>query len=374
MNASLDRSRPLSTLCVLALPCVLALGTSCGGGGGSGAGQAGTPGAEVTKPGSTETFFVDVNQSGQASRIFLEQISWGRLVDVHDVDAFGVTNPDPIFRDMVINELIQTDASNYLLESNPITQKERLIVRRTRGAANAGNGTFIDLVRQASESLSPDRDRTGIGTPLIEDPTGGSELPGAQRHASSCASTIFSTTASTPRTSCPITVRVAVGYPPDTPFSARQFFDPNHGGVVNGEFHSSRILIDMTVSELESALSGADINGLGLPVQPSGARTQPNLSRCAFRRAWTSGTGPVHDPDEPGSDSGHGHRWRDQRAGWTTNARIDVVRGIRSGRAADQNNGFLAGPGGAGGPGQLAGHGDPGGQRSDRHARASTSS
>jgi hypothetical protein len=44
----------------------LALLGACNGGTGSGASQVGVPGREETKPGSTETFFVDENQGGGA--------------------------------------------------------------------------------------------------------------------------------------------------------------------------------------------------------------------------------------------------------------------------------------------------------------------
>ncbi|MCA9907730.1 MAG: hypothetical protein KC519_03710, partial [Anaerolineae bacterium] len=64
----------------------------------------------------------------------------------------------------------------------------------------------------------------------------------------------------------PETVKVLGDYPPQTPLEPRLVFDQNFGGVVNGQFHSTRILIDTTVSEQE-AQSGANapINNLGLP-------------------------------------------------------------------------------------------------------------
>src|SRR5512134_3572400 len=91
---------------------------SGGGGGGSGGGQSGIIGAETSKPGGG-TFFVDPNGSGSKSRLQLSEMFWGRLVDLHDVAADGSTNPQPVFRDFVVNENIQTDGINYRLETNP---------------------------------------------------------------------------------------------------------------------------------------------------------------------------------------------------------------------------------------------------------------
>ena len=41
--------------------------------------------------------------------------------------------------------------------------------------------------------------------------------------------------------------------PPTRFHEARILFDRNHGGVAGGRFHSTRVLIDLTVSESEAA-------------------------------------------------------------------------------------------------------------------------
>ena len=55
MEVLSNRSRKALSVSALLSGAFLA---GCGGGGGGGAEQAGIPGTEVTKPGSTETFFV----------------------------------------------------------------------------------------------------------------------------------------------------------------------------------------------------------------------------------------------------------------------------------------------------------------------------
>ena len=105
----------------------------CGGGGGAGA-SVGNVGDEQLKP-EGGSFFVDPNQAGRSTHLHLAEMFWARLVDVFDMDSNGVPSALPIFKDFPINENVQTDADKFLLETNPITQRTRLIVRRTHGAA-----------------------------------------------------------------------------------------------------------------------------------------------------------------------------------------------------------------------------------------------
>ena len=122
---------------LLFLPGLLFLGACSSGGGGGGSsntGGNGNPGDELEKPDGSGTFFVDPNDGGEASRIRIAEVFWGRLVDVHDIDAAtGEVDPVPSFRDWVINENVITDNTNYVLETNPITQLTRLIVQREKG-------------------------------------------------------------------------------------------------------------------------------------------------------------------------------------------------------------------------------------------------
>jgi len=321
---------PLS-LCV-------ALLAGCGSGGsGSGGQQAGIPGTEATKP-TGELFFVDANRSGDASRITIEEMFWGRLVDVHDIDAFGQTNPDPIFRDFVINETTRTDISNYVVDTNPITQRVRLIIQRTKGAPDTGTGTFDDLLEGAIEGMPPisphgDRDF------LIDNPNEDADVIARNATLVIRFSDLLGDGINAENL-LPATVKVLTDYPPQIPFTPRMRFDPNHGGVVGGAFHSTRILIDMTVSEEEatSASTTAPINNLGLPRSIEG-NDSPNIAvRIPTRLDVGSGqfailrnlsgaglsTGAVNGPVDLSVPT------------------VEVVRGMRSGRASDENNGFLA--------------------------------
>ena len=78
-------------------------------------------------------------------------MSWGRLVDVHDVDASGNVNRTPFQQDLVVNENMVTDAINYVLDRNPVTGKNRLIIKRTAG--EPGPRTAATRIARMSSSL-----------------------------------------------------------------------------------------------------------------------------------------------------------------------------------------------------------------------------
>ena len=326
------------TAALSALGTVVVL-SSCNGGGSSGEGMIGVVGEELPKPDGAGTFFNEANEGGAAGALYIEDILWGRLVDIHDVDASGEINATPVFRDMVINETIQTDGGDYRLETNPVTLKTRLVVRRTKGADDTGAGTFHELLRLATEGLSPVLPKSDTpGTPgpfsfvarnavlsvrfndlLLDDEEAASKLG---EH-----------------------IRVKTNYPPTVPYLAdRILFDTNHGGLsVSGgveSFHSTRVLIDMTVSETEAASGGVgfvgSVGALGLPSSlvttndanvsvrfptkiDTGSAQFSVLANLVGHGLSTSGNGPV----DFSSDT------------------LDVVRAMRSGNPEDTNNGFL---------------------------------
>jgi len=304
-----------------------------GGGGGSTAGGIGV-GDEVQKPGGG-TFFVDENQGGQATRLRLVEAFWGRLVDVHDLDATGLPGVAPIFTDLVISENQLSDGQNYVLETNPITQISRLVIQRSRGAPDLGAGTFDSLLRAVTANLP-------AVIPKNDDGTSAEPFSVVPRNAT-ITLRFDDALRDDPKAAVQLsqTLLVRTGYPPSTPFSARVVFDTNHGALIGGEFHSTRILIDLTVSEAESASLAfpVPINALGLP-ESNSASGQPNVSlrlptqidsasgqfflltNLAGSPLAATGNGPV----DPGSPT------------------VDVVRALRSGNTIDQNGGFLLDP------------------------------
>jgi hypothetical protein len=303
----------------------------CGSGGGGGSSTVGTPGQELAKPGGG-TYFVDPNRGGSSSRVHLAEAFWARLVDVHDVDALRRVNPVPRFRDFAINENVQSDGSGYRLETNPITQRTRLVILREAGAPDTGLGTFESLLRAAASGLPPI-------LPKHDDGSTGDQYSFVARNGAVVLR--FDDLLDDDLEALqdlPETVRVLAGYPPETPFPARLLFDPNFGGVRGDEFHSTRVLIDLTVSESESLGMAVPqpINAVGLPPSVT-STTNPNVSiRIPTRTSFGSGqfkllrnlAGAPLAPFENGPVDRNG-------------ATREIVRAMRSGNSSDQNNGFL---------------------------------
>jgi len=319
-----------STARRLALGGFVAALAACGSGG-SGGGFSGVPGTELAKPGGG-TFFLDAHRGGGASRLHLVECMWGRLVDVHGLLPDGNVDPLPAFREMLIDETVQSNALDYRLETNAITQRTRLVILRERGAPDDELGTFAELLARARGGLQP---------VLVRDDDGTSAPPFSQVARNACLSLRFDDLLEDgPQAAVVLErmVRVLTGYPPSVPFQARVLFDPNHGGLAGGAFHSTRVLVDATVSEEEAAESPVvvEVNALGFPASAPGD-ARPSLAlRLPTRvepgagvfRVLTNLGGAALDPKTNGplADGSPG---------------LQVVRALRAGRADDANSGFL---------------------------------
>jgi len=314
--------------CVASLAVALALG-ACGGGSGGGGSSSGLPqGSVAVNPSTGLSFVVDANQGGQAGGLNLRGVYWGRLVDIVDVDRVLV------FRNFVIGEDIRSDGVNYLLERNPVTELETLTILHQQGTPE------FDAAFSVVESNVQ---------PLLKKGLGAGVLPPFTMVARNSALVVRfddllndggnPTSPTYPGTVTSETVRVGVGYPPATPYELRVIPDPNHGDLSNGEFHSTRVILDLTVSKLEAQVLGVPINSLGLPEAIT--NSSPNLAvRIPTRKDQGSsqfeilrnlaGNGvnaAANGPNDPFSPT------------------FDVVRSARSGGSnispPDPNNGFL---------------------------------
>jgi hypothetical protein len=312
---------------------LIGLGAACSGGGGGGGGGVGVIGSEMAKPSGGGSFFVDPNQAGTATRLQIVEVVWGRLVDVHDIEeATGEIDTEPVFRDFVINENIQSDGTNYLLDTNAITQKTRLVILRERGGTNTGQGTFNSLLRAAEAGLPPIVPKNDDGTspgPYSFMARNGAlmiRFNDALDDSQVVANELIDL------------VKVQTGYTPTIPYFTRVQFDQNHGAIASGGFHSTRIIVDMTVSVAESSemTNPVPVNSQGLPSSLPTA-SSPNISiriptvesaaRGQFRvlrgvsgvPLSSSANGPI-DMTVPTEE---------------------IVRAFRAGNVQDSNNGFL---------------------------------
>ncbi|MAB79891.1 MAG: hypothetical protein CMJ89_11110 [Planctomycetes bacterium] len=302
---------------------------SCTGGGG-GVGQVGVPG-EFQTDSSGHLFFVDPHMGGRGESLRLVDMLWGRLVDVHDVDVDGTPNQQPLIRDLVINQNVVTDGE-YTLETNPITRRTRLVIHEPHDPSLPNDGAFLSLLRDATANLAPI---------LPKNDDGSSSPPFSLVARNACIVLRFNDLmedSADAALGISERVRLGTGTPPDTPFGSRILFGPNHGGSVGGRFHSTRILIDLTVSEAEAVASPVPIvtNTLGLPASPLNS---------------TSPSAAVRLPTQVSPGDGQFHILQTLfGAGLTglnagpidpTSPTRDLVRAFRAGNAADINNGFL---------------------------------
>ena len=300
----------------------------CGSSGGGGSVQPEPVGSVALKPDGSGVYVVDPHRAGGRSRLHLAEVAWGRLVAVHALDANGDATGDPVFREFLVDERILTDSVDYVLEESKITQETRLVIQRE---FELGSTSFAALLRNAEHGLVR-------LTPRSAEPTVPGPFTFVARNA--CLMLRFDDLLDddeAARDALADDVRLLTGYPPDRPAEPRIFFDPNHGGVASGTFHSTRILVDFTVSEIEAASAPSlPLQSIGLPPSEF-ANTRPNAAlRLPTRRNHGTGqftllssvSGVPLDRDGNGPVDEDGPT-------------LEVVRAFRGGNAGDVNNGFL---------------------------------
>lgn len=333
-SGTVRRAGHASALTMAAVCALFGALASCGGGGGGGSSSGGgSQGSGFTYPpgiaGSPAGFFNDPHAGGGASSFRIEEMYWGRLVDVLDFDpSTGATALQ--HRDFVIGEDIFSDGVNYQLESNPVTEQVALTILHPEGSA--AYQIAFDRLEDALAPVQP-KGLSSVDVPPY------SLVPRNAALVLRFSDLIDHTTLNLS------TMRVLVGYPPTGPFEARLIVDPNHGGLIsaNGgqEFRSTRAIVDFTVTQVEAASSGQalSLNSIGLPasIQTSSPNvalripTQLNFAIGQFQLLRSAGGQAVaslnNGPYEPASPT------------------VDVVRSMRSGgsqiQTGDTNNGFL---------------------------------
>ncbi|MEZ5974068.1 MAG: Ig-like domain-containing protein [Planctomycetota bacterium] len=255
----------------------LALGfsaVSCSGGGTGGAqGGASNPeGTYASTPDGESYFFTDANEQGRSNALRLENMYWGRLVDVFGLDSSG----ERVLRhtDMVIGKSVQSDGTNYLLRSNPVTAIQELTILRDVTDDNAGGGW--------SSSTAPARHQNSLDPITQQGPTGGTAGLFSMVPRNAAVVLKFNDLID-PTTVDDQTVRVLTGLDFTSVYEPRILADQNFGdladfdGLPGQEFYSTRVIIDPTVSVLESYQFNPahPVNSQGYP--PSTQVNLPNL-------------------------------------------------------------------------------------------------
>ncbi|MBL8899481.1 MAG: Ig-like domain-containing protein [Planctomycetes bacterium] len=248
---------------------------SCGGGGGGGS---------------------------SGGRLTIRNISWGRLVNVVDVNGAEV-RPD-----YVIGEDIISDGQSYELTFNPVTEIATLRILRTQ--------------QDPAWQLLFDRLTAGLGTVLSK---GYDAIPPFSLVPRNAALRFKFSGDVDESTLDNTTLQVFAGVPPTTPLNVRYIVDPIDPTVV---------VVDPTITLIDQATTGTPVNATGFPssVDPS----TPNIS-IRIPTLEDPGAGQtkilLSRSGSPLSSVGNGPTD-------SSNSSI-VVRAFRAGNALDQNRGFL---------------------------------
>lgn len=252
-------------------------------------------------------------QFGNAASVRLLGAVWGRLVDVYDEDANGLSRL--VTRDLLVRA-DATGAATYVLATNVATQGERITIR-----APLGTPAFADAYDQLQANL-PELPVAAPG-----------DLPPYPMVPRNSAIALRFDDLIDPATIAPESVRAGTGVPELALQSLRLRGDPNHGNVSDRdgdgrlEYWPTRVLLDPAVSAVEALddahAIAADPDGypasqsasesnvvLRIPTVAAGGAILRNLAGNALA---SSGNGPV-DPGSPG---------------------LDVVRALRSGGPSD---------------------------------------
>ena len=271
---------------------------------------------------------MDSHYGGSSVGVRLQRLVWGRMVDVYDVDELGERRLQ--HEDYVIGGEVISNGVDILLETSPVTRRESLTIRHTAGAEDS---RYAEFFASLDRNLQPVSDENGDQVGLF------TMVP---RNAVLVAH--FDDLID-PETMGVDSVQVRTGSPPVQPFEGRILVDYNHGDLVSGPggpvFRSTRIIIDPTVSDLESFTADPPlpINGIGLP-----PAVDVNRSNLALRLPTEISTGIGTDVVLRNL-SGHVLATSANGTVDFASPTVDVVRFMRSGGrtevTGDPNNGFL---------------------------------
>jgi hypothetical protein len=202
------------------------------------------------QPGNTGLkFIVDANLGGATPNLRLLRTEWGRLVDVFDYDPL-TQESTRLFSDFLVGPDIQTDGLNYVLERLPATGRELLTITHPFGSPefqSAFDALDDSMQFFLVKGLSPN------------------ELPPFTAVPRNAAVRLVFNDLLDPTTVNSASVGLQVGYPPVTLQGARLFVDPNYGDLNGSAYRSTRVIVDLTVSQDEAAALGLTVNSLGLP-------------------------------------------------------------------------------------------------------------
>ncbi|WP_145203689.1 hypothetical protein [Planctomycetes bacterium Poly30] len=209
-------------------------------------------------------FLQDSHQGGRATSFQLKSVAYGRIVELWGKNARGLDVR--VARDFVIGTRYEGDGRAVRLVSQPVLGTDRLMIDEVVDAGWPGRARFLELAEAAAASVAPlsDAGASGAGT-LTEVP----------RNA---AFVLRFNDLVDPGSVSALGAMLRVGTPALAPFEARIASHELFGGIdaATGQFRSTRIVVDFTVSAAESERMAFSVpaNPVGLP--PAGRAGVPH--------------------------------------------------------------------------------------------------
>ncbi len=242
----------------------------------------------------------------QMGSLKIKSMDWGRLVNI--TDSTGAV----VAKDVVVAETVVTDGLNYVVSTSAATELVTVKI-----LALEGTPTFDALYAQVTSTFTlTSIKEMGLTVPFGQLPT---LVP---RNA---VIRIAFDDDLDPASVNSTTIQVLTGSSLDIAFDARLVVDPQDASV---------LLVDPTVSAIESLAAGLPQNSLGLPAADAAAK--PNvLVRIPAVIDSLKGQFQVLTNTQGGAISYQGNGATDP-AEYTT-----VIRTFRAGMPTDSNNGFL---------------------------------
>ena len=253
----------------------------------------------------------DLSSGGSSSLgLFLESLSWGRLVDVYDVNGTLVDS------DVVINHLLDSDGVNYELATNPVSQAETLTILQTSGTT-----AFTSLLNTAKSNLQTVTPKKATGAPPMT------------MVARNAALRLQFSEHVDPSTVDFTTVQVHVGEPPVVSFTGRY--------VVDNDATSGKgiVIFNSTVSAIEAATYAIPQNSFGFPASLTSESTNIAI-RIPTVPDPISGQPQVLTSLEDGKRPSVADADTEPYEEFITGKRI-LVRAARAGNQLDAYRGFL---------------------------------
>ncbi|HVS18325.1 MAG TPA: Ig-like domain-containing protein, partial [Planctomycetota bacterium] len=290
-------------------------------------------------------FIATAHQNGGSNDLRITGLEWGRLVDVFETTGDPEAPIGLVFRDLLIDHSITASTLDFEFSANPVSGKEFVVVSYPRDSVEF-QGVLAELTD--TQPVPP----KGLGVNV---------LPPFTAVARNSALVINFNDLIDADTVSAQTVRLLTGDPPSLPFEARIVPSTTHGALLGGTYHTTRVIVDFTVSTLEALDDPSlSVNTLGLP-----SAQQVNAPNAALRIA----TKQVGQFTLLTNLSGRALNFASAGPSDPTSPTLDVVRSFRSrGKTdvtGDLDNGFLPDeipPSVLGTQGVFAQQNDPGDQ------------